>query len=143
MTAEKISVLHIEDDRIHQALLARNLKAIRDYDVDITVATSELDAVKRFADGDFDLIILDYNLEAGDGLSCLKTIRQCDAMVPVIALSGTATNDIAAELIAAGADDYLVKSGLDARNLEQSVRNVLTRAKAFRQRFSAMRSATA
>ncbi len=143
MTTESISVLHIEDDRIHQALLARHLKAIPEYDVAITVATSELDAVNRFAEGDFDLIILDYNLEAGDGLSCLKTIRQCDAMIPVIALSGSATNEIAAELITAGADDYLVKSGLTPRNLEQSVRNVLTRAKAFRQRFSAMRSATA
>jgi CheY-like chemotaxis protein len=143
MPAEKISVLHIEDDRIQQSLLARHLRELKDFEFVVTVATCELDAINRFSESEYDLIILDYNLEAGDGLSCLKTIRQCDGIVPVIAVSGTATNEIAAELITAGADDYLAKPSLDSRVLGQSVRNVLTRAKAFRQRYSTMRAATA
>jgi CheY-like chemotaxis protein len=56
----------------------------------------------------------------------------------VIAVSGKATDEIAAELIAAGADDYLAKPNLSARLLGQSVRNAITRAKAFRTRFSAL-----
>lgn len=136
MTPTTIRLLHVEDDRIQQALLARQLTALQDYRFDITVATSEGEALTVFAEGGYELVILDYHLSQGDGVNCLRHIRQIDPTVPVIAVSGVATNEIAVELIAAGADDYLAKQTLDNRILSQSVRNVLTRAKAFRGRFA-------
>ena len=60
-------------------------------------------------------------------------------MVPVVAVSGVATAEIASQLIEAGADDYLDKENLDTLTLDNSVRNASMRARAFRTRFPAAR----
>jgi DNA-binding response OmpR family regulator len=138
MTQTVIRLLHIEDDRLQHAIVARQLANMPEFRFEISIAVSEEDAILSFADGSFDLVILDYHLSAGDGVGCLRRIRHIDPIVPVIAVSGKATDEIAAELIAAGADDYLSKPNLSARLLSQSVRNAITRAKAFRTRFSAL-----
>ena len=132
MTPTAIQLLHVEDDRIQQALLARQLKAMQDYRFVITVVASEDEALAAFSGNGFELVILDYHLRQGDGVNCLRRIRKIDPIVPVIAVSGVATDEIAAELISADADDYLAKQTIDGKILAQSVRNVLTRAKAFR-----------
>jgi CheY-like chemotaxis protein len=137
MIPNAIPLLHIEDDRIQQALIALQLSALQDYRFRITVATSEDEALALFPGGGFGLVILDYHLNQGNGVSCLRRIRQIDPMVPIITVSGSATDQIAAELITAGADDYLAKQTLDSKILGQSVRNSLTRAHAFRTRFAA------
>ena len=136
MIPTPIRLLHVEDDRIQQSLLARELASLKEYHFDITVATSEDEAKSVFPGGYFGLVILDYHLRQGDGVSCLRYIRQNDPIVPVITVSGVATDEIAAVLIMAGADDYLAKEMLDSKILGQSVRNVLTRAHAFRSRFA-------
>ena len=135
MTHTAIRLLHVEDDRIQQSLIARELTTLKDYRFEITVVASEDEVMSIFPGGFFGLVILDFHLTQGDGLSCLRYIRQLDPIVPVIVVSGVATHEIAAVLIAAGADDYLSKETLDSKILGQSVRNVLTRAQAFRARF--------
>ena len=135
-----ILLLHVEDDRIQQALVAHQLAALTDYRFETTVATSEDEALALFAGGGFELVIMDYQLIRGNGLSCLHHIREIDPIVPIIAVSAVATDDVAADLISAGADDYLAKQTLDSKTLGQSVRNVLTRAQAFRSRFAALRN---
>jgi len=111
---------------------------MEDYRFDISVAPPEDEAIALFSSGGFGLVILDYHPTHGNGVNCLRRIREIDRRVPVIAISGAATDEIAAELIAAGADDYLAKQILDAKILQQSVRNVLIRAQAFRSRFAAL-----
>ena len=138
MSPTAIPLLHVEDDRIQQVLLPHQLAGLQEYRFDITFATSEEGALKIFLGGGFELVILDYHLTQGDGMSCLRQIRQIDPIVPVIAVSGVASDEIAAELISAGADDYLAKQTLDNKTLGQSVRNVLTRAKAFRARIETL-----
>ena len=142
MPLTAIKLLHIEDDRIQQALLAYELRTLNDYRFDITIVISEDEALSVFPGGSFELVILDYHLLQGDGVSCLRRIRQIDPMIAAIAISGVATDEIAAELISAGADDYLAKQTLTSTILNQSVRNVLTRAKAFRARFATISDPT-
>jgi len=136
MNSTVIRLLHIEDDRIQQALVARSLEKLHGYEFSIQTATSEEEAIQSFLEGGIDLVILDYHLSKGDGLSCLRRLRQIYAIVPIVAVSGVATADIATQLIEEGADDYLCKQVLNyGQILGQSVRNALTRAKAFRKRF--------
>jgi len=136
MTTNSIRLLHVEDDRIQQAVIRRKLASLHDYLFDIAVAASEDEAVALFRGGGFALVILDYQLSQGDGVSCLRRLRQIDPIVPIITVSAVASGEIAAVLISAGADDYLAKQTLDTKVLGQSVRNVMTRAKAFRARFA-------
>ena len=121
MTPATIRLLHVEDDPIQQVLVVHQLAEMREYQFLVTVATSEDDAISYFIEGSFDLVILDYHLLQGDGVSCLRRLRELDRIVPIIAVSGAASDEIAAVLISVGADDYLAKQILESRVLRQSV----------------------
>ena len=58
-----------------------------------------------------DLVVLDYHLGDGavSGAEALKTVRKADAQVPVIAVAQQGNIELAAEAIAAGATDFLVR----------------------------------
>ena len=100
----------------------------------VTGVESEDDAVDTFQRGVVDLVILDYRLAQGDGLNCLHQLRRLDAIVPVIAVSGTVTLAVAAQLIEAGADDCLSKESIDKIILAESMVSALIRAKGIRAR---------
>jgi CheY-like chemotaxis protein len=131
-------VLHVEDDKIQRALIAHYLTVPEEHKYVVTGVESEDEAVSAFQRGGVDLVILDYQLAQGDGLNCLRQLRRLDAIVPVIAVSGTATPAIAAELIEAGADDYLSKESMDKTILAESMESALTRAKGVRARVDAI-----
>jgi DNA-binding response OmpR family regulator len=133
MSKRIIRVLHIEDDRFHHRLLAHLLGDLDEFEFEITCAESERDGLALFDQQGADLIVLDYRLTEGDGLHCLKELRVRDAKVPVIAISGMASLEIAKELVECGADDYLNKSDLSANSLAKSVREVLSRWDAWKK----------
>lgn len=58
---------------------------------------------------EYDLVILDINLPEKDGLTICKEIRAEDNPVPILMLSVNADASTKANLINAGADDYLTK----------------------------------
>lgn len=142
MSRSAIRVLHIEDDHIQQGIVSLHLLAMKECSFDVEQVAKEDEAIDAWLRGSFDLVILDYQLAEGNGISCLRRIRQFDPVVPIITVSGAASPEIAVELIEAGADDYLSKQNLTGDVLSQSVRNVITRANAFRNRYSALRSAS-
>src|SRR5688500_346218 len=109
MTPRPIKLLHIEDDPTQQVLIEHFLQGMGEFKFDIIYAESEDDAVNEFKRGGIDFILLDYHLSEGDGLGCLRRIRQVDPIVPVVVVSGLATPEITAELLRFGADDYIPK----------------------------------
>jgi len=141
MSESAVRVLHIEDDVIQRRMLVAQLKAVPDYSFVVTAAAGEDDAVAGFRDG-FDLVILDYHLTQGDGVACVKRLRQLDAAIPIIAISGVATPEVAAELVEAGADDYFSKDGLDADVLRKCIGTALARSNAWRTRAASVNGAT-
>lgn len=133
MLPRTIKVLHIEDDLIQRMSLAHHLAGLEEYHFAIRCVASEDAAVETFRREGADLILLDYQLSQGNGLNCLHQLRRQDATVPVIAISGVATPRLAAELLAAGADEYLNKHELDHELLARSVRHLLARTEGLRQ----------
>src|SRR4051794_41159249 len=120
-----IKLLHIEDDVLQQRLIAHHLKKMADLQFAISYAASEDAAVSCFQAGGIGLVILDYHLAQGNGLGCLRQLRERDPVVPIIAVSGVATPEIAADLLEAGADDYFSKSALSSDALSVGVRAAL------------------
>ena len=131
-------VLHVDDDRIQRSLMAYYLDAVKEQRFMVTGVETEEQAIDLFRRGGIDLVILDYQLVQGDGLHCLRQLRRIDPLVPVIAVSGIATPEIAARLIGAGADDYLDKQSINKLVLVESVLSALTRARAMRNRVAAV-----
>lgn len=104
--AEVMRVLIIEDDENISRLLKDSLK-------------TEFFAVDSAADGekgshlaqinDYDLIILDHLLPKKDGLAVIREIRAKKIAVPILLLSVRGAAAHKAQLLDAGADDYLAK----------------------------------
>jgi DNA-binding response OmpR family regulator len=133
VSARTVKLLHVEDSQLPRRIVAQRLASLDEYHFDITCVATEQEAIKEFGRRQTECVILDYHLSEGDGLSCLRKLRELDPIVPIIAVSGKATPEIAAELLEVGADDYISKSDLQEDSLAHSVRAALTRADAWRQ----------
>ncbi|HMP02284.1 MAG TPA: response regulator [Gemmatales bacterium] len=127
MDHRRIKLLHVEDNLAHRRLIGHYLSAMKDFEFDVFHADSEEAAVESFRTNGIQIVLLDFHLTQGDGLSCLRRLRSIDPLVPIVALSGAATPEIASELLEVGADDYLSKQDLNREALATAVRNVLSR----------------
>ena len=72
--------------------------------------------------GAFDCILLDYRLPRTDGLTLLRMLRGSGVTLPVVVLTGLGDEEVAVELMKAGAADYLNKNTLTPERLERSLR---------------------
>ena len=134
MSTRTIKILHVEDEESQRLLFAHHLRAMDDLRFEIHYADTEDAALDVFRTGGVVFVILDYQLRHGDGLHCLEELRRRDAVVPIIAVSGVATAEIAADLVQAGADDYISKRDLTSGVLARRLRDALGRSDAWRQR---------
>jgi len=77
-----------------------------------------------------DVVLMDLAMPEGRGLDGLRQIRAEAPRVPVIVLAGHDDADLSRGVIRAGAQDFLVKSRLDAQNVGQAIRNAIERERA-------------
>jgi DNA-binding response OmpR family regulator len=134
MSSRIIKLLHVEDEVSQRRLLEHHLKAINEFQFETLYADTEESALDGFDHGGVELVILDYHLREGNGLHCLNELRRRDQIVPIIAISGVATAEIAADLLQAGADDYIGKRDLTSEILARILREALVRADVWRKR---------
>jgi signal transduction histidine kinase len=83
-------------------------------------------------DGDFDLVLCDYELPQFDGLRALALLQASGRDVPFIIVSGAIGEDTAVTAIKQGAADYLLKDRL--ARLGPSVTHALEQARLRRER---------
>ncbi|MGB3263297.1 MAG: response regulator [Microcoleus sp.] len=83
----------------------------------------------------FDCVFLDYGLPDGDGLSLVQNIRKTGLKVPLIVLTGQGDEQIAVELMKAGASDYIAKGKMSAESLSRSLFNAIRVYRAESQAF--------
>ncbi len=124
MAADVIRTLHVEDDVVQHRLVSFWLKKSSQPTFEIHWAKGEQEALAKFADQPIHLILLDYQLAEGDGLHLLKQIRSRDARVPILALSASVSDDIAAELLRAGANEFFCKTEMNGPRLLEAIRSV-------------------
>lgn len=100
-------ILIIEDSPVAAELESRHLAAAGHT---CTIANSGRDAETILKKNSFDLILLDYILPDLNGVDVLKFILNRDPGALVIMVTGQGYEELAAEVIKAGARDYVVKS---------------------------------
>jgi DNA-binding NtrC family response regulator len=96
----------VDDDAAFRHVLADELRRLS-YDV-VPAATGE-EAVRKAAELDPDIVLLDVRLPAMNGIEVLKTLRESGAAPEVIMLTGHGSIDGAIESIRMGAFDYVLK----------------------------------
>lgn len=112
------------DDRVLEARLLR--QAIPEIEIaEVADAAGWADAL---AAGAFDLVVTDYHLSWGNGLTVLKDVRSRWPERPVVVVTGTGTEEVAVEAMKAGAEDYVLKGRQRIGRLPAVVRGALLRA---------------
>lgn len=119
-------VLVVEDSPTQSQLTCDQLKAASRHFVPIDVPTLAI-ACERLQSGNVDLVILDLHLPDSSGISTIQRVRQVDATVPVLVLTGRNDPELGAQCIAAGADDFLPKEALEVSTLERHILLILSR----------------
>jgi DNA-binding response OmpR family regulator len=99
-------MLLIDDEKGFVATLAKRLAR---RNIQATQAYSGREGIQALRRQDFDVVVLDLKMEDMDGLEVLKIIKIMAPEVPVIMLSGHASDEAAQTGIEAGAFDYLTK----------------------------------
>jgi signal transduction histidine kinase len=124
-------VLLVEDDDDDRGRILRMLRgAARRYEiVECTTGAEGLSALN--GERSFDCVILDYHLPDMDGLTFLRKARH--TLVAATVLTGKDDDEVAAQMLEAGAEDYLLKDGLSAHGLTRSIENVIEKFEIRRQ----------
>ncbi len=121
---ESLKVLIVDDDQVDRITVQRALK-----NAGMTVTCSEAEdgegAIAILKQETFDCMFIDYRLPDQDGLQLLQMIRQMNIMTPIVILTGQGDEQIAVELMKAGASDYLSKSRISPASLAQVLRNAI------------------
>jgi signal transduction histidine kinase len=131
--ARTLRVLHLEDsDLDHELALAHLQRA------GLQVQAKRIESRPEFAaelQGDWDLILSDYNLPGFSGLQALDMLRASGRLWPFILVSGEIGEDTAVEAMRNGASDYLLKNNLS--RLAPAMENAIEAAEARRARDAA------
>lgn len=101
-----MNLLVVEDERTIANQLKQLLEKER-YRCDVSYTYH--DAIKLIDEKRYDLILLDWNLPDGDGLTLLSLLRKEGIATPVLMLSANTEIDDRVKVLDAGGDDYLCK----------------------------------
>lgn len=103
-----LRVLLLEDNA-DDAVLLRDALVMGDFVPDISRVDSERGLRDALAVGAWDVVIADYRLPHFDGLSALHIVRESDAALPFIMISGTESDEFITRAIRCGANDFIRK----------------------------------
>ena len=100
-------VLIVEDERRLAENIARSLREIAGYAVDLAVDGPQ--GLQLASANPYDLLILDLMLPGFDGRQLLVQLREAGQQTPVLVLTARDDKESLVTLLNSGADDYLTK----------------------------------
>lgn len=116
-----MKLLLIDDDQLDRMTAVRALRQSNQV-IQVVEAVTAEDGIERLGADRYDAVLLDYRLPDCNGLEALKRIRSMGLSdTAVIMLSGYEDDELAAQCIAQGAQDFLLKQELSSRHLLRSI----------------------
>ncbi|MBF0239775.1 MAG: PAS domain S-box protein [SAR324 cluster bacterium] len=105
-----LKVLFIDDSENDVILIVRELrKGFRD--IHYEFVSTQIDVNAAF-DKEWDVVLCDYNMPQMDPYLALQLMRKNGKEIPFIVISGAVGEEIAVDVMRAGAKDYLMKDAL-------------------------------
>ncbi|MBN1948525.1 MAG: response regulator, partial [Candidatus Cloacimonetes bacterium] len=108
---KKINILLLEDSKVDADMIRKELEE-EGLCFNLTRIETENDFIRHVKNGGYDIILSDYNLPQFDGLSALQITQDLAPSLPFIIVTGSLSEEVAAQCIQRGAWDYVVKERL-------------------------------
>jgi len=130
MMTDIARILIVDDDEvdrmaIHRALIKTRLSLSIEEVTNGADAIAQLTPLSAHAAPVYSWALLDYQLPDLNGLVLVKQLRQQGVQIPLIVLTGQGDEQIAVDLMKAGASDYLIKAQLSSETLSRRLQNTL------------------
>ncbi len=121
-----LNLLSLEDSILDFEIICEQL-INAGYDLNIIRVEKENEFEKSLLNNKFDAILVDFNLPGFDAFGALKLCNNICPEIPFICVSGSIGEEIAIELLKAGAVDYVLKDRLE--RLPFAIKRALDEAK--------------
>ena len=124
-----MDILIVDDDIVDRELVIRTLKR-SNFTCKVTSVETVNEALEQLNNASFDAVLLDYNLPQRKGIELLLELKEEPNWrnIPVIMMSTSKEDELALKCINAGAQDFLVKTELNAFRLQRAIVNAQARA---------------
>lgn len=103
---EGLRVLLVEDNLINVKVAE---KILSQWNVNVDVALNGLIATQKYEKGKYDIILMDLAMPVMDGYEATINIRFKDPIVPIIALTASASYGYLEKAILLGINEYIIK----------------------------------
>jgi osomolarity two-component system sensor histidine kinase NIK1 len=109
---EMLKILLVEDNVLNQRIVLFSLKK---FNHAVTIANNGLEAVEKFKEDNFDVILMDIMMPVMDGLEATTKIREEEVRLkapkrtPIIALTANTMDNDRTKCISYGMDEFLAK----------------------------------
>jgi signal transduction histidine kinase len=127
MKEKTLQVLVVEDNAGDVRLLREMFSAEKSGSFEITHLLRMSEAENHLAKGGVDITLLDMGLPDGHGLDTVRRAHAAAPDVPLIILTGMDDEELAAEAMTQGAQDYLIKGQIESRALPRALRHAIDR----------------
>jgi DNA-binding NtrC family response regulator len=129
MDTKIIKALLIEDNPGDAFLVRDMLAEEKTIKIDLEHMTSLTAGIGRIRQGSINIVLLDLGLPESHGLDTLKSLLPEAGNLPVIVLTGLSDQDIGAQAVYNGAQDYLIKGDVSSGLLVRSILYAIERKK--------------
>ncbi|MHA7110935.1 response regulator [Sunxiuqinia elliptica] len=109
---DKLSILLVEDNVLNQRIVTFSLKK---YNHEVTIANNGLEAIDRFKESTFDVVLMDLMMPEMDGLEATVKIREIEntetpgSRTPIIALTANTMDNDREKCLSYGMDEFMAK----------------------------------
>src|SRR5436190_1474324 len=121
---ERLRVLLVDDDDADRLAVRRALDE-GELPVEVFEAHCLAEAIALLERERCDCVLMDNALPDRGGADALEEIRRARTAVPVIILTAQGSEQLAVDLMKAGAADYFSKSRISSDSLTRSIRNAV------------------
>jgi signal transduction histidine kinase len=116
------NVLLVEDNPGDARLLREMFGEGQSLKVELTCVSFMAEAEKHLAANAVDVVLLDLGLPDAQGLAAIRRARAAAPGIPLVVLTGMDDEELAAQSLQEGAQDYLIKGQIEIRGLLRALR---------------------
>lgn len=124
-----MNILLVEDSEHFRTAIVAMLNYWSNTSCDIKCAGSLAEGKRAVEKGSFDLILLDLQLPDSHSINTLSELRRRSTNIPIVVLTGSDDAELGVAAMQAGAQDYIVKTDVNARVLQRCISYAMERSR--------------